>query len=172
MAVQDATIRPSGWFSCNFPCICCDSITFQPRFGAHQNELHSRLGQSPWIKVQNKFWCLPPLLSAFHIRVKLLFSSLNWRTLVTRYFPEAGSSMRKKKTFFFLFSLKPDISQANALYLSFPHAESKGEKPLQTLMIRFHMIFSSEFILRTTSALFFISRKLTFLKQCNTTFTR
>lgn len=27
MAVHDATIRLSGWSSCNFPRICCDSIT-------------------------------------------------------------------------------------------------------------------------------------------------
>lgn len=76
---------------------------------------------------------------------------------------------KKKKAFFFLFSFKPDISQATTLHLSFPHAESKGEKPLQTLMIRFHMIFSFESNLRTTiAASFFISKKLTLLKQCST----
>lgn len=55
----------------------------------------------------------------------------------------------KKKASFIFFSFKPDISQATTLHLSFPHAESKGEQPLQTLMVWLHTIFNFESDLRT-----------------------
>lgn len=53
--------------------------------------------------------------------------------------PEDGNNAEKEKL---LFSFRPDIFQATLFHLSFPHAESKGEQPLQTLMIRLHAIFN------------------------------
>lgn len=62
--------------------------------------------------------------------------------------PEAENNVEKKASFLLL-SFEPDILQATTLHFSFPHAESKGEQLLQTLMIRLHTIFNFESDLRT-----------------------